>query len=110
MGISNKIAASSGYGNFTVKALAKGIFRDIKIVIHLQAQPELRGHLEIARQSQRRIGGDAASALDDFIDAPSWNAEGQRQLILTQLHGLQKLLQQDFAGVDRLQLFCLLHR
>jgi hypothetical protein len=91
--------------SLAVKALGQRILGDIQTRVHLEAQLELRRHAEIAAQAQRRIRRDAAFAQDNLIDAARRHANVQRQAILAQVHGLEKLFQQHFARVHRLEVF-----
>ena len=71
-----------------------------QVVVGLKVEPELRGGAKGARQAQSGIGGDAALALDDGVDAIRRDAQGARQGILADAQRLEELFQQDLAGVN----------
>jgi len=55
--------------DFPLDAGSEGILGYIQIVVHLQAQPETGRVSEVARQSHRRVGGDAALSMNNLIDS-----------------------------------------
>jgi hypothetical protein len=84
--------SSSGciHAYFSIKPLCRSIFPDVKIGVHLQSQPELRRHVEVSRQAQRRISGYAALAQHNFINTPWRNPEVKSQPVLTDVHRFEK--------------------
>lgn len=72
----------------------------MRVELSLQIQPESLGRTQGSRQTQRRIGGDAALAEDDFVDPPRRNARGPGQTVLTQAQGLEEFGYQGFAWMD----------
>jgi hypothetical protein len=67
----------------------------------LQVHPELRLHPEEGAEPERRIGRHAPGPVDDLVDAPGRNVDVVGKAILTDCHRLQKIFEQDLAGVDR---------
>ena len=65
-----------------------------------QIEPDLRRGAEEAGQSPRRIGGDAAPAVQDGCDASVRHVQRLRQGARRQAE-FRKFLGQDFAGMDR---------
>jgi hypothetical protein len=76
-----------------IKAVGKMIFSHIEIIVHLQSQPELGGHVEIFRQAQSRIGRDSSLSVYDFVYPPCRNPDVKGQFILTEIHRLEELFQ-----------------
>ena len=74
-------------------------------MMRLQVQPELAGHLEVAAQSQSRVGGNSPLALDNLIDAARRHADIHRQPVLALTHRLEKVLGQNFSRSDVCQQF-----
>jgi hypothetical protein len=70
-----------------------------QVVVHLQPEEEPLGETEISRESQISVCGDVTLAQHDLVDTAGGDMNGARQRILAQRHRLQKILQQDFAGV-----------
>lgn len=85
--------------DFLVQPIGKRFSSRFKIVMRLEIHPELCFHLEEAAESQGRIGRDPSLTMDNLIDAARRNANGLSQAVLTYLHRLQEILQQDFTGM-----------
>ena len=83
--------------------LAQLILRNLQLVRRLEVQPELGCGTEVARQAQRGIRCDAAFLIDDVVDASSGNAERERQLMRRDGQRDEKLLAENFSGVDCLR-------
>src|SRR6476469_1247729 len=64
----------------------------VEIPGELQIQPELRVHAEHLLEPQRRIGRDAAFAVNQFIDSWVRRADPLRQLHLRHSKRLEELL------------------
>jgi len=77
--------------------LGEGVFRNIKVIVHLKAKPEEGGIAEVGRKPQSSICRDAPIAMNDFVRTSRGDAEIPAKLILTDAHGLQKFLQEDFS-------------
>jgi hypothetical protein len=79
---------------------------DFQVVAGLKVEPELGGSAESACQAQGSIGGNAALALHDRVDAVGRNAQSASQGILADPQRLEELFQQDLAGVDGRKVSC----
>jgi hypothetical protein len=55
---------------------------DLEIVVRLQVQPELRAVAEVQAETQRRVGGDPSSVVDDLGDPVGRDADRPRELVL----------------------------
>jgi hypothetical protein len=55
--------------------LCQSIRSRFQIIIGLKPQPEFRRGAEVAAQSEGGVRGDAAFAMDDFVDAPGLDAQ-----------------------------------
>ena len=78
-----------------------GVLSYIKIVIHLQSQPELRRHLKIPCQSQCGISGNGTFSMDNLVDTTRRNMDVFGQSVLADFFRLQKLFHEDFSRVKR---------
>ena len=78
-----------------------GVLSYIKIVIHLQSQPELRRHLKISCQPQCSISGNRTFPVNDLIDTTWRNMDVLGQSVLADFFRLQKLFHEDFSRVKR---------
>ncbi len=76
-------------------------FRLLHVEGTLQVQPELRGRIEIACESQGRVGRDGTAFADDVVDPWRWHVQRHRQRIGTHFQRHEKFLAEDFAGVNR---------
>lgn len=83
------------------KPIAKLHFGAFGIEVSLDAAPEFDGGAEVAGQPQGRVGTDTALLVADFADPHGGHADVLGQPVLTDAQGFQKLLQEDFAGVNR---------
>ena len=78
-----------------------GVLSYIKIVIHLQSQPELRRHLKIPCQSQCCVSGNGTFSMDNLVDTTRRNMNIFGQSVLADFFRLQKLFHEDFSRVER---------
>ena len=78
-----------------------GVLSYIKIVIHLQSQPELRRHLKIPCQSQCCVSGNGTFSMDNLVDTTRRNMDIFGQSVLADFFRLQKLFHEDFSRVER---------
>ena len=78
-----------------------GVLSYIKIVIHLQSQPELRRHLKIPCQSQCCVSGNGTFSMDNLVDTTRRNMDIFGQPVLADFFRLQKLFHEDFSRVER---------
>lgn len=81
--------------------IAEGLLPDFKVVADLEIEPEPLGRREVARQPQGGIGGDRSKAANDFVDSPKRDPDVLGKAVLRDSVLLQKLLEQEFARVDR---------
>jgi len=73
----------------------------MQIPVRLEAHPKLRRCLQQLRESQCRVGSDAALADDDLVEAIERNPKSACGIHLAELHRLQELLEQDLTSRDR---------
>ena len=78
-----------------------GVLSYIKIVIHLQSQPELWRHLKIPCQSQCCVSGNGTFSMDNLVDTTRRNMNIFGQSVLADFFRLQKLFHEDFSRVKR---------
>src|SRR5712691_8638642 len=67
----------------------------------LKIQPELRVGVEVSRQPQGSLRGDAAPFVHNFTDACSRDMQLERQLVDGEAERLHKILTEDFPRMDR---------
>ena len=67
---------------------AESVAFDLDVVAILEVQPEALAGAEVSCEPERRVGGDAAFAVDDLVDSSRWHAEGHRKAMLGDLEGL----------------------
>jgi hypothetical protein len=65
----------------------------------LQVEPELRAHLEVARQPQSSVGSHRAPAVHNLSDAGCGNTDIHGQPVLADAHRLEELFGQDLPGM-----------
>src|SRR5208337_312330 len=65
----------------------------------LEVHPEFGGISKIFRQQKRRLGGDAALAANQFVDAVERDMQGAGELGLSQPQRFEKLRQEDLTGM-----------
>lgn len=85
------------------QGITQSLFRDRGIVVGLQIDPAVCVCTEEDRQTQGGVYRDTAQAMDDLVDAPGWNANGLRQSILADAHGLEPVLQQNLSRVNEMR-------
>lgn len=96
---------------FLDKTEAAGFFcpfgkeKTVQFVVRLQVQPELRGSSEKPAQPDGRVRCDSALTQDYFVDSPGRHADLPGDFVLRQAIRLQKFLVQDFARMDRREVF-----
>ena len=86
---------------------ANRILGDFQIVARLDVHPERRRGAEEFAQPERGVGGDRRLLARQPLDARARHAELRRHGIRRELHRLQELLAQDFAGMDRRSFFAI---
>jgi hypothetical protein len=87
--------------DFLVQSIRKGFTRDFEIVPRLEIHPELGLHPQKAAQAQRCIRGNPPLPMDNLINATRRYPDRLRQMVLADLHRLQKILKQDLPRMDR---------
>src|SRR5512142_2581327 len=85
--------------------LALDLFRDgvlgvLDVVAGLQVHPELWAGAEVAAEPEGGVDAYAAFAVNNLVDAVRWHAQRHRKLIHRDVGWLEKLLEQNLAGVD----------
>lgn len=81
--------------------VANPVLLNCQVIVCLKIHPKLCRCAEVPRQAKGRIGGYSSGTVDNFVDPPSWDMDILGKSILTDFQGLQKLLKQYFARVDR---------
>jgi len=87
--------------DFLVQSVRKGLTRDFEIVPRLEIHPKLGLYPKKAAQAQRGIRGDPPLSMDNLINATRRYPDRLRQMVLADLHRLQKILKQEFPRMDR---------
>ena len=73
---------------------------DLEFEPDLEVEPEPLGGAEVPRETKSGVGRDATLAEDDLVDPPWRNPNVLGEAVLTEPMRLEKLGQEDFAGVD----------
>jgi hypothetical protein len=79
--------------------VAELVLGNVKIVVALKAQPELRRVAKVLGQTQRRVGCNGPLAKDDLVDSPGMDPYAESQAVLADAHGLEELLKENLTGV-----------
>jgi hypothetical protein len=66
---------------FAFNAVSGFLLREAQVVEGLQVQPEFGRRVEIARQAEGGIGGDAALAADDLVEVLEAAGEGTKMAV-----------------------------
>ena len=74
---------------------------DFEVEEVLQIEPELGIGVEVARQAQGCVGGDAAALMHNFADAGRRHVQVERQPVDREGERLHEILAQDLARMDR---------
>jgi hypothetical protein len=85
--------------NLSIQPIGEGLFRDNKVIMGLQIHPTLGICAEKPGQSQRGICGNRPFSGNDFSNASLGHPDGLGESVLGDIHGLEEILQQDFAGM-----------
>ena len=75
--------------------------RPMQIIIRLQADPDIGGRTEVARQTKRHVRTDASLFVQDLIDRPERGLKRLRQLYLGDPQRRKEILLQNLAGMGR---------
>ena len=89
-----------GVGLDLVEATPKSTPRLLEIVVGLEPHPELFRRAEVARQTQRRVGGDRTLGVDDLVDSTRRYAHRPSDAVLAEPHGDQEFLEQDLSRMN----------
>ncbi len=73
---------------------------NLLVVMVLQIEPNLRGPAEVAFEAERGVDCDGSFAFDDFVDAARWYSDVFGESVFREAEREEKILTQDFAGVD----------
>src|SRR5262245_54286808 len=87
--------------DFLIQSVSEGLARGFEIVPRLEVHPELRLHPKEAAQSQGSICRDSSLLMDNLVNATRRYPDRLSQMVLADLHGLQKILKQNLARMDR---------
>jgi hypothetical protein len=90
--------------DFPVQSVRQGLPRGFEIIPRLEVHPELRLHPKEAAQAQRGIRRDPPLPMDNLINATRRHPDRLGQMVLADLHRLQKILQQNLPRMDRRKL------
>lgn len=105
--------ASGGFAarlNLALDLRFELIARNLQVIILMHAEPEFGRSAEIARESERRLARDTASALYDLRDPVGRNMQLFGELVHAHAEWLEKFFQQNLARMNRRQLFGPAHR
>jgi hypothetical protein len=91
---------------FRIDLAFEPVFGNIQIIIHLQAQPELRRILEIAGQPERGVSGNTPFAKHDFVYPARRDMERDGKFVLRQTHGRDEFVLQNLSGMYGRKFFC----
>jgi hypothetical protein len=91
--------------DFPINSLFQLIARFFEVIIHLEAQPETGRISEVTGQSQRGIGRDSASAVNDFVDPARGDSKFGPEAILAEGHRIKEFFLQNMARMNGRNLF-----
>ena len=72
-----------------------------EIAFDLKPVPEIHGLPEKRPEADRHLRRDGALAMHDLVDRPWRHPDGAGHRVLRDVHGLEVVFEQDFAGSDR---------
>src|SRR5262249_51658121 len=87
--------------DFLIQSVSDGLTRGFEIVPRLEVHPELRLHPKEAAQSQGGICRNSSLPMDNLVNATRRHHDGLGQIVLADLHWLQKILEQNLPRMDR---------
>jgi hypothetical protein len=73
----------------------------VEVPPELKVQPKLDGSPEVFGKPKCRTRRDTTTTIHQFVDALVRNADAKRKVSLRHTHRLEKLQEQDLAGVSR---------
>jgi hypothetical protein len=69
--------------------------------VRLKIEPKLLGRAEVTGEAEGCVGSDGALSKDDLIDAAGRDGDVLGEAVLRKPHGLEELLKENLAGVNR---------
>jgi hypothetical protein len=87
--------------DFLIQSVSEGFTRGFEIVPGLEVHPELCLHSKEAAKSQGCICRDPPLPMDNLVNAPRRHPDRLGQVVLADLHWLQKILKQNLPRRDR---------
>src|SRR4030095_11784385 len=87
--------------DFLIQSVSEGLTRGFEIVPRLEIHPEVRLHPKEAAQSQGCICRDSSLPMDNLVNATRRHPDRLGQMVLTDLHWLQKIIKQNLPRMDR---------
>lgn len=94
--------SGGGEGLDLVKGVAEPVALDFELVAALQVQPEPFAGAEVPGETQGRVGGDAALAVNDLVDPARGHADRDGDTVLCDPEWFDVVELQDLTGMDRL--------
>lgn len=82
---------------------ARGAGSNVRIVTGLKIDPEFRRRPEIAPQTKRCVGRDAAASVHDIVQPRARNLDCPGKPVRAESHWSQEFIAQDFAGMNQRQ-------
>src|SRR2546426_12321521 len=86
--------------NFLIQSVSEGLACGFEIVSCLEVHPELRFHPKEAAQSQGCLCCDSSLPMDNLVNATRRHSDRLGQMVLADLHWLQKILKQNLPRMD----------
>ncbi len=85
---------------FSLQTIFQLLLSNLKVVMRLKVDPELRRHSKETTEPESRICRDGTLAMHNFIDAPRRHANVCSQSVLADIHRLQKFVRQNLTWMD----------
>jgi hypothetical protein len=87
--------------DFLSQSVSEGLARGFEIVPRLEVHPELRLYPKEAAQAQGCICRDPSLPMDNLVNTTRRHPDRLGQMVLADLHWLQKILKQNLPRMDR---------
>jgi hypothetical protein len=87
--------------DFLIQSVSEGLACGFEIVPRLEVHPELRLHPKEAAQAQGCICRDPSLPMDNLVNTTRRDPDRLGQIVLAELHWLQKILKQNLPRMDR---------
>jgi hypothetical protein len=68
--------------------------------VGLKVEPDFGGPLEVTGKAQRGVSGDGSFALHDFVNPARGHADVFRNAVFGQAKGQNKILAENFTGMN----------